>query len=65
MPFLKKRTLEKCPRPEDLLHYWPELIEGMSFSTKDFYDRTEAALQARKIPELEVSRDAFLGRHEP
>ena len=38
-----------------MLHYWPELIEGMRFSTKEFYERTEAALQARNIPELEVT----------
>lgn len=56
MEFLRKRRLEKCPKPRDLLHYWPELIEGMRFSTKDFYDRMEAALQARSIPELAVSR---------
>jgi hypothetical protein len=56
MEFLRRRRLEKCPKPKDLLHYWPELIEGMRFSTKDFYDRVEAALQERSIPELEVSR---------
>ena len=56
MAFLSGRRLEKCPRREDLLHYWPMLIEGMRFSTKEFYDRIEAALQARSIPELEVSR---------
>jgi len=56
MAFLRGRRLEKCPRPEDMLDYWPKLVEGMSFSTKEFYDRTEAALQARNIPELQVSR---------
>lgn len=56
MPILRKRRLEKCPRPKHLLHYWPELIDGMRFSTKDFYDRMDAALQTRSIPELNVSR---------
>ena len=56
MATVRGRRLQKCPKGEDVLHYWPELIEGMRFSTKDFYDRTEAALQARNIPELEVSR---------
>jgi hypothetical protein len=56
MIFLNRRRLQKCPRPEDLLDYWPELIEGMRFSTKEFYDRTEAALQARSIPQLEIRR---------
>src|ERR1043166_2535624 len=59
MAFLNGRRLETCPRREDVLHYWPELIEGMRFSTKEFYDRTETALQARSIPELEVSRVDF------
>jgi hypothetical protein len=56
MGILGKRRLEKCPRSKDLLHYWPELIEGMRFSTQEFYERTEAALQARQIPQLEVCR---------
>ena len=56
MAFPRGRRLEKCPRSEDLLNDWNQLIEGMRFSTKDFYDRTEAALQGRSIPELEVSR---------
>jgi hypothetical protein len=56
MALLSGRRLEKCPKRDDIINYWPELIEGMRFSTKDFYDRMEAALQARSIPELEVSR---------
>src|SRR5438552_10255736 len=56
MALLSGRRLEKCPKLDDVLNYWPMLIEGMRFSTKEFYDRMEAALQARSIPELEVSR---------
>ena len=59
MAFLSGRRLEKCPKAEDLLDYWPQLIEGMRFSTKEFYERIEAALLARSIPELEVSRVDF------
>src|SRR6266511_5494949 len=56
MGFLSGRRLEKCPKRDEIINHWPELIEGMRFSTKEFYERMEAALQARSIPELEVSR---------
>jgi len=54
-----KRRLVSRPKRRDILDHWPQLIEGMRFSTQDFYQRVEAALGAREVPELKVTRVDF------
>jgi len=47
-------------RPElILLSHWCKLIENLSFSPEEFYERTTAGLQAREIPKLKEQRIAI------
>src|ERR1039457_3027144 len=43
----------------DLLGHWVAFHDNFSFPPKDFYEAIEKELQARKIPGLEISHEAF------
>ena len=44
------------PRDTTVLSHWHQLFEGFSTSTQDFYASVEAAVRARNLPDIEISR---------
>ncbi|MBX3177734.1 MAG: hypothetical protein KF886_10260 [Candidatus Hydrogenedentes bacterium] len=39
-----------------VISHWDHLVEGMQYSTQDFYTALEQAIASRQIPDLKVSR---------
>jgi hypothetical protein len=52
------RTIKTARRakPVDFISYTPQLLEGMRFSSKEFYTRLEGALAERQVPDLQATR---------
>ena len=42
---------------EEVVSHWYVPIDHFEFSTVDFYDKVEAALESRKVPGLETTRE--------
>ena len=53
---VSKNKLAKKAKPTEFISHSPYLIEGLSFSSKEFYARVEKALADRKVPDLEMLR---------
>lgn len=52
----RKNKLARKPKPGEVLDHWSKLIDGLSFSSQEFYARVEKALAERQIPNLGISR---------
>jgi hypothetical protein len=52
----RRNKLATKPKPDEVLDHWPTLIEGLKFSSQEFYARVEKALAERQVPDLEISR---------
>lgn len=52
----KKNRLAARAKPTDFISHSPYLIEGLRFSSQEFYARVEKALADRQVPDLEVTR---------
>jgi hypothetical protein len=44
------------PKEDNILNHSPQLIEGLRFSTQEFYQRVEAALAVKQLPDVDVRR---------
>jgi hypothetical protein len=51
-----KNKVAKKAKSTELLSHWPKLIEGLQFSSQEFYARVEKALADREVPGLIASR---------
>lgn len=51
-----RNKLARKPKPSEVVGHWPKLIEGLTFSSQEFYARVEKALADKQVPDLEVSR---------
>jgi len=51
-----RNTVAKRAKPVEFISHDPLLIEGMRFSSQEFYARVERALAARQIPNARVTR---------
>jgi hypothetical protein len=52
----RKNKLARRVKPKEIMGRWPTLIEGLQFSSQEFYVRVEAAIAERKIPDLKIER---------
>ena len=53
---MERTKVARRAKPVDFISYTPQLIEGMRFSSQEFYVRLERALDERKIPDLRLER---------
>lgn len=44
---------------EEVISHWYVPIDHFDYSSVDFYEKIEAALESRKVPGLEISREEF------
>ena len=51
-----RAPIARRARPVEFISHTPQLIEGMRFSTQEFYVRLERALAERQIPDLVAKR---------
>jgi len=49
-------TLAKRAKPTKVASHWSTLLEGLQFSSQEFYVKVEKALQIRQVPDLKVAR---------
>lgn len=42
---------------------WQHFFDGVEFSTKEFYDKVEAGVRERKVPEVYFAKESFLESH--